>query len=65
MEQPTYSDTAFTVDAGGVVFGPYGPGQCEAVHRGSALRCFYHANHVGSHGAVKADEASGETTYRW
>jgi hypothetical protein len=63
---PTYSDTEYTIDAGdGFVFGPYGPGRCEAVHPGSGLRCYYGARHVGCHTAVAEDCPSGEVTYRW
>jgi hypothetical protein len=61
-----HADGSFTIDAGaGHKFGPYGPGECEAVHP-SGLRCKHHKNHVGCHSTYDDNTPISEKfKHRW
>jgi hypothetical protein len=66
-------DGSFTIEVGGVTFGPYGPGKCTSVHPGSTMRCKHGKGHVGCHSAdaeIPADRkitkyVEAEFTFRW
>ena len=60
-----YFDEPTVINAGGVKFGPYGPGQCESVHPGSGDRCKHHANHHGCHTSWERQTPAGEIKFRW
>lgn len=52
----TNADGSYTIHVGDNTFGPYGPGQCEAVHPAGrrnpeGVRCRHNANHMGCHTA--------------
>lgn len=60
------ADGSHVIDAGdGYVFGPYGPGRCEATHPGSGMRCAHGKNHAGCHSAYDERTPVGEFTHRW
>lgn len=60
------ADGSYTIDVGGVVFGPYGPGRCEAVHQ-SGNQCVHTRGHVGCHSANDPNGTGvwGKFKYRW
>jgi hypothetical protein len=62
-----HADGSYTIDAGGVMFGPYGPGKCESVHPGSGMRCVHGRNHRGCHCAFdpKVPASVEKFKYRW
>jgi len=47
----------------GIVFGPYGPGECGAVHP-TGMTCKHHRNHGGCHGTWD-DNTTEKFKYRW
>ncbi len=65
MMEPQYFDEPTMINAGGIMFGPYGPGRCESVHPGSGLQCFHHNQHCGTHAAITIDTKAGEVKFRW
>lgn len=59
-----YFDEAVTIDVGdGIVFGPYGPGRCEAVSP-AGDQCRHHRGHMGCHTAYD-DDSHEKATCRW
>lgn len=65
MKTITHADGSFSIDAGdGYVFGPYGPGECEAVHT-TGMKCKSYKGHGGCHATFDYDTPAGKMKHRW
>jgi hypothetical protein len=65
MATVTHADGSHSfVFEDGVKFGPYGPGQCAAVH-GSGMQCKHMHNHGGCHGTFDYNTPAGKMKHRW
>ena len=65
MQTVYHADGSHTFEfEDGIVFGPYGPGGCDSVHR-SGMTCKHTKGHVGDHGTFDFTTPAGTFKHRW